>query len=383
MDALLNSTHLFVSSVLDPGDIATRTLIRSGSTPFQLYDLERSGEPVCVDVLRATTAALLHKSITSPCHLFFHHSDKFFIKKVAKPVLEGKCANIHDIARLFPSASLREVSWLVAALVKAESYHLSISFEKIPAEAATVLHNKGNVNYGPTPSFAAVGDDPLHTFVKDILRSMARELLPSNVKLLSGICAATGDALPPAKMVIMNMRMSRAPPGQLCLTDDQVCYLLKQCRPQQDHATEPAAFTKLPLANFNLTAGMANSPDTSPPVLGNTDVRAPFLRRKRAADYIDLESQSKKRCIDTKRIEKPERVCWSLESGIYCQWLGDAMNTADVTDEAKDPEVDNDDFDYYINDDADFDNIGTAECAYALVLHEALAQFHSRQGNGN
>ncbi|KIY61639.1 hypothetical protein CYLTODRAFT_211538 [Cylindrobasidium torrendii FP15055 ss-10] len=276
MDAFLgNSTHIFVSSVIDPRDIATRTLIRSGSTPLQLYDLERSKEPVDVDVLRATTGALLHKSITSRRHIFVHHSDGSFIEKVAKPVLQGKCANIHDIARLFPEASIGEVSWLVAALIKANSYHLSVLFQEIPADAATVLHNKGDVSRKPTPSFAAAGLGPLRAFVKDVLSSMAEDLLPLNVDLLRDIYSATGDALPPATTLIVNLRKPRVPPLRFCLSDGQLCYLLEQCRLEHDHAANPAAFTNLPLADFNLDADMANSP---PSAISNvTGEPGPFL----------------------------------------------------------------------------------------------------------
>ncbi|KIY64536.1 hypothetical protein CYLTODRAFT_100100 [Cylindrobasidium torrendii FP15055 ss-10] len=170
MDALFgNTTHIFCSSAMNDTSIATRTLIRGGSTPLDVYDLERSGQPGYSDVIQTITCALFHEDIPQRGHLIFHYSDKSFIENVCKPIIRGDLRDIRDIARLCPETPFLEVCWFTEALIKAVMENLTVTFLELLGGTATVLHSMEDVVRSPTPSFGELGTDSLCALAEDLL----------------------------------------------------------------------------------------------------------------------------------------------------------------------------------------------------------------------
>ncbi|KIY64532.1 hypothetical protein CYLTODRAFT_445939 [Cylindrobasidium torrendii FP15055 ss-10] len=437
MDAFAeNSTHVFISSILNPSSVATRTLLRGDSTPLVVYDLEQStGQPIWADVPRTTACALLHGSITQRGDLSIHHSDWSFINNVAKPVLQGKCDDIHHIARLFPKSSLVDVCWFAAALIKAKRDHQPVSFGDLPVETAAVLQNMDHVDRTPTPNLAELGPGSLCALIGDLLDSVNDH---DDIKLLHSVLTSVSHAYPSAQS------SSALPPDEGCLDPGQVHRLLDQCYAERIRARESKSSTAaltagtslddiatvehvlfaamasstpnsyeslvdttagtssddisaveylLPAATANTSNSMvapvtntSTTPSTdlfSPsatvtqakekPVLDDTDLPAPSLSHKRLGDFDD--SETKRRKCDT--TETPTNT--SGDSASSKDMEDNANTSEDAVDDRSDSDADTDTADTGICDDH---GVERKKPYIKLLVHDKQPQFYDNSVPG-
>ncbi|KIY61969.1 hypothetical protein CYLTODRAFT_199328 [Cylindrobasidium torrendii FP15055 ss-10] len=268
---------------------------------------------------------------------------------VAKPILQssGKFVSVHDIARLCPAAPFIDVCWFAGALIKAIEEHPSVSFEATLIEADRALHDgMEDVVRTSTPSFE-LGPGPLCALIGDALDKMCRKRLkrPANKAVLRNIMYLASECYPHASLPSLSSALQPEGPR---LNAGQVHHLLEQClagrgialdstpaiadwppvyvtaarTASNDISTIGPSLSPATASTSNIhgsmTAQVAATSDVGPTTSKSTssdnnplsplrtanavkgkenstlDQPAPFLRRKRAADFEDLDIKAKR-----------------------------------------------------------------------------------------